>query len=134
MLRYRDNPEKNGIDDMRLIQLMHPEFQINKELVGKRVLENAEICNEVSDEQHGSRKHHQAVLLALNKCNIGEIFRLFIMLACYGINNVIGCFDRIYHTSVIIIWHVWIGIKCCLYFVPGHEEASPLYQNWLWYL
>ena len=36
---------KIGINDMRLIQLMHPEFQINNKLVGKRVLENAKICN-----------------------------------------------------------------------------------------
>ena len=29
---------KIGIDDMQLIQLIHPEFQINKKLDGKRVL------------------------------------------------------------------------------------------------
>ena len=56
-----------NIEDMRLIQLMHPEFQINNKLVGKKVLANVEICNEVADEQHGSRKHHQIGLLGLNK-------------------------------------------------------------------
>ena len=34
-----------NIEDMRLIQLMHPECQINTKLVGKKVLANAEICN-----------------------------------------------------------------------------------------
>ena len=56
-----------NIKDVRLIQLMHPEYQINNKLVGKKVLVNAEICNEVADEQHGSRKHRQAGLLGLNK-------------------------------------------------------------------
>ena len=64
-----------NIEEMRLIQWIHPEYQINNKLVGKKVLVNAEICNEVADEQHGSRKHHQAGLLGLNKVVIGDIFR-----------------------------------------------------------
>ena len=60
-----------NIETMRLIQLMHPEYQINNKLVGKKVLANAEICNKVAEEQHGSRKHHQAGLLGLNKVLIG---------------------------------------------------------------
>ena len=60
------------IDDMRLIQLMHPEFQINNKLAGKQVLANVEICYEVVDEYHGSKKHHQAGLLVLNNSFIGR--------------------------------------------------------------
>ena len=63
-----------NIEDMRLIQLMHLEYQINSKLVGKKVLANAEICNEVADEKHGSRKYHQAGLLGLNKVLIGDTF------------------------------------------------------------
>ena len=81
---------------------MHPEFQINNKLAGKRVLENAEICDKVADEQHGSRKNHQAGLLALNKCLIGDICRLLRTSACYGMNDAIGCFDWIDHTPEII--------------------------------
>ena len=62
------------IEDMRLIQLMHLEYQINNKLVGKKVLANIEICNEVFDEQQGSRKHHHAGLLGPNKVLIGDIF------------------------------------------------------------
>ena len=79
---------------MRLIQSMHPEFQINNKLVGKRVLENAEICNKVTNEQHGSTKHHQSGLLAINKYLIGDICRHLRMLACYGMDDTIRCFDR----------------------------------------
>ena len=53
---------------------MHPEYQINNKSVGKKVLANAEMCNEVAEEQHGSRKHHQATLLRINKVIIGDIF------------------------------------------------------------
>ena len=63
-----------NIEDMRLIQLMHPEYQINNKLVGNKVLANAEICNEMADKQHGSRKHHKAGLCGLNKVLIGDIF------------------------------------------------------------
>ena len=54
--------------------LMHPEYQINNKNIGRNVLANAEICNEVAEEQHGSRKHHQAGLLLLNKVWSGISF------------------------------------------------------------
>ena len=63
-----------NIEDMKLIQLMHLEYQINNKLVGKKVLANAEMWNEVAEEQHGSRKHHQAGRLGLNKVLIGDVF------------------------------------------------------------
>ena len=47
-----------NIEEMRLIQLMHPDYQINNRNIGRKVLANAKICNEVAEEQHGSRKHH----------------------------------------------------------------------------
>ena len=64
-----------NIEDMCLIQLMHPEYQIHNKLVSEKVLANAKICNAVADEQHGSRKHHQVDLLGLNKVLIGDNFR-----------------------------------------------------------
>ena len=82
-----------NIEDMRLIQLMHPEYQINNKLVGKKVLANIEICNEVADEQHGSRKHHQAGLLGQNKVLIGDIFRYNRGSGCYSMDDAKGCFD-----------------------------------------
>ena len=39
-------------------------------------LENTELTNTVVEEQHESRKHHQAGLLALNKVLIGNMLRL----------------------------------------------------------
>ena len=55
---------------------MHPEYQINNKNIGRKVLANAEICNEVAEEQHRSRKNHQAGLFLLNKVLVGDLFRL----------------------------------------------------------
>jgi len=35
---------------MRLIQLMAPDFQINKKMIGRRILAHAEQVDEVSDD------------------------------------------------------------------------------------
>ena len=113
------NAGKISIDNMALIQLMHPEFQINNKLVRKRVLENAEIWNKVTNKQHRSRKHNQAGLLALNKCLIGYIWRILRMLACYEMNDAIGCFDRIDHTPTIIT---------LIHFDFAYNSAHTLFQ------
>ena len=65
---------KHNIDKMRLIMLIHPQFQMNNKNIGRKVLANAGICNEVAEEQHGSRKFHQAGLLLLNKVLVGNLF------------------------------------------------------------
>ena len=53
---------------------MHLEYQINNKLVGKKLLADAEMYNEVAEEQHGSRKYHQVGLLILNKVLVGDLF------------------------------------------------------------
>ena len=63
---------------MRLIQLMNPSFQMSNKLTDKRILENSKMTNTVAKEQHGSRKHHQAGLLALNKVLIGDLSRVMV--------------------------------------------------------
>ena len=82
---------------------MHPEYQINNKLVGKKVLANAEMCDEVAEEQHGSMKHHQAALLGLSKVLIGDVFRYDRRSGCYGMNDAKGCFDRIQHTFALLV-------------------------------
>ena len=89
-------------DKMQLIMLMHPEYQINNKNIGRKVLANAEICNEVAEEQHGSRKNHQAGLLLLNKVLVGDLFYLTRYSGCYAMNNVKRCHDRIDHNFAIL--------------------------------
>ena len=88
---------------MRLIMLMHPEYQINNKNIGRKVLANAEICNEVAEEQHGSRKHHQAGLLLLNKVLVADQFCLTRFSGCYVMNDAKGCYDRIDHNFAILV-------------------------------
>lgn len=66
-----------------------------------------------------SKKHHQAGLIALNKYLIGDICRLLIMPACYGMNNTIRCFYRIDHTPAIIT---------LMYFGLAYNTAHTLFQ------
>ena len=47
---------------MWLIQLMSPDFQISNKLFGRRLLVHAEAANDVSPDQHGSRKHNKKLL------------------------------------------------------------------------
>ena len=91
-----------NVDEMRLIILMHPEYQINNKNIGRKVLANAEICNEVAKEQHGSRKNHQVGLLLLNKVLVGDLFRLTKFSGCYAMNDAKGCYDRIDHNFAIL--------------------------------
>ena len=91
-----------NVDKMRLIMLMHPEYQINNKNIGRKVLANAEICNEVTEEQHGSRKNHQAGLLLLNKVLVGNLFCLTKFSGCYAMNDAKGCYDRIDHNFAIL--------------------------------
>ena len=88
---------------MRLIKLMDPAFQINNKLTNKQILENAELTNTDAQEQHQSRKHHQAGLLFLKKVLTGDLSRIIVQALYYAINDVIGYFDRIDHTPAILV-------------------------------
>ena len=89
--------KKLNIEEMRLIQLMHPEYQINNKNIERKVLANAEIYNKVAEEQHGARKHHQARLLLLINVLVSDLFRLTHFSCCYAMNDAKGCHNRIYH-------------------------------------
>ena len=120
---------------------MHPEYQINNKNIGRKVLVKAEICNEVAEEQQGSRKHHQAGLLLLNKVLVGDLFRLTRYSGCYVMNDAKGCYDRIDHNFAILVLMVfgvpW-AITCNLFLVlqqacysikTGYGVLKPVYGN-----
>ena len=92
------------IDVMRFIQLMDTDFQSNNKLVGKKVLANAEMCDEVADEQHGSRKNRKTILCCLNKTLVSGYLRLTRRAGCFGMNDDRGCFNRIVHTVAILVF------------------------------
>ena len=92
-----------NINKMRLIQLMHPKYQIDNKSVGRKVLTNTEIYNEVAEEQHRSRKHHQAELLLLIKVLVGNLFRLTKYSGCYVMNDAKVCYEQIDHTFAALV-------------------------------
>ena len=55
------------IESMRTITLMNSEFNINNKKLGRDMMKNAEKHNLLAPEQYGGRKHHRAVVAALNK-------------------------------------------------------------------
>ena len=130
-----------NIDKMRLIMLMYPQFQMNNKNIGRKVLANAEICNEVAKGQHGSRKFHQAGLLLLNKVLVGDLFRLSRFSACYAMNDAKGCYDCIDHTFAILVLMyygiAWSIARNCFQVLQqgrhriktGYGLSKPVYGN-----
>ena len=127
-----------NIEEICLIQLMHPEYQINNKNI---MLVNAEFCNKVAEEQHGSRKHHQAGLLLLNKVLADDLFRLVRFSGCYGMNDTKGCYDRIDHNFVILVL-IFFGVpwmiarnlfrvlqQACHHIKSGYGVLRPVYGN-----
>ena len=119
---------------------MHPEYQINNNNVGRKILANEKICNKVVEEQHGYRKHHQARLLLLNKVLVGDLFRLTRYSGCYGMNNAKGCYNRIDHIFAILVlmFLVYLGLllQTCYEFskkhvivLGGYGVSEPVYGN-----
>jgi hypothetical protein len=70
--------KKAGIYNVELmctIQLMHAEFNMNNKKLGRDMVSFAELCCALSAEQFGSRKHHHAILAALNKRLTNDLLR-----------------------------------------------------------
>mmetsp|Transcript_8266 Transcript_8266/g.8103 ORF Transcript_8266/g.8103 Transcript_8266/m.8103 type:complete len:260 (+) Transcript_8266:184-963(+) len=131
----------SNVDKMRSITLVHPKLQMNNKNICRKVLANAEVCNEVADEQHGSRKFHQAGLLLLNKFLVGDLFCLSRFSACYAMNDAKGCYDRIDHNFAILVM-MFFGIPWMIarsMFRPlqrgrhriktGYGLSKPVYGN-----
>ena len=75
------------IDEMRLIQFIYVDFQSNNKLVGKKALANAEMCDEVVDEQHGSRKNRKEIVCCLDKMLVANYLCLTPRAGCFGMND-----------------------------------------------
>ena len=76
---------------------------MNNKNIGRKVLANAEICKEVAEEKHESRKFHQAGLLLLNRVLVGDLFRLSRFSAYYAMNDAKGCYNRVDHTFAVLV-------------------------------
>ena len=130
-----------NIDKMRLTMLMHSEHQINNKNIGRKVLANAEICNELAEEQHGSRKNHQAGLFLLNKVLVWDLFCLTRFWGCYAMNDAKECYNRIDHNFAIlalmvfgipwvIAWNLFLVLQQARHSIKiGYGVSKPVYRN-----
>ena len=120
---------------------MHPKYQINNKNIRRKVLANTEICIKVAEEQHGSRKHHQAGLLLLNKVLVGDFFCVTRFSGCHAMNDAKGCYDRIDHNFSILVlmffgvpWMIARNLFRVLQQVhhcikTGYGVSWPVYEN-----
>jgi hypothetical protein len=60
--------KKSGVDKMRLIQLMRPDFQINNKMLGRRMLAHAEKYSAIEADKH-------AIFACLNKVLLADVMR-----------------------------------------------------------
>jgi hypothetical protein len=92
--------KKSGVyhvNKMRLIQLKCPDFQINNKMSGRRMLAHAEKYGTIEADQHGSRRHHQAILACLNKVLLADVMRQWKLAGAFCMNDAKSCYDRIIH-------------------------------------
>jgi hypothetical protein len=90
--------KKSGVyhvNKMHLIQLMRSDFQINNKMLGRRMLAHAEKYGTIEADQHGSQKHHQAILACLNKVLLADVMRQRKLTGAFCMNNAKSCYDRI---------------------------------------
>ena len=105
------------------------------------MLANAEICNEVAEEQHGCRKYDQTGLLLLNKVLVGDLFCLTRYIGCYAMNDAKGYYDRIDHNFTILVlmvfgmpWEIARNLflvlqQACQSIKTGYSVARSVYGN-----
>jgi hypothetical protein len=86
---------------MRLIQLMQPNFQINN-MLGQRMLAHAEKYGTIEADQHGSQKHHQAILACLNKVRLADVMRQQKLAGTFCMNDAKSCYNCIVHAPVAL--------------------------------
>jgi hypothetical protein len=95
-------PGNIRVADMRTIQLMNSEMQANNKKIGKTGMKNAEEHMIIPQGQHGCRKEHQAIDLAMTKRWTWDLLILQRRASGWISNDAKSCFDRIVHWVAII--------------------------------
>jgi hypothetical protein len=107
-------PGEYHIDKMRLIQLMRPDFQINNKMLGRRMLAHAKKFGTIEADQHGSRKHHQAILACLNMVLLADVMRQRKLTGACCMNDMKSCYDRIVHApAALYMRRQGVPVKTC---------------------
>ncbi|CAJ1938660.1 unnamed protein product, partial [Cylindrotheca closterium] len=87
---------------MRTIQLMNSESQANYKKLGRLAMAYGKEHHLLADGQCGSRKHHQAIDLALSKRLVWDLLILHRRSAGWISNDAKSCFDRVVHWVAVL--------------------------------
>jgi hypothetical protein len=90
------------IDKMRTITLMDAAFNMNNKQLGRDLMKHAELLNNISREQYGSRKRHRSCVAATNKVLTMDLLRMRKQAGSICSNDAKSCFDRIVHNVATI--------------------------------
>ena len=91
------------MEKMRTIQLFVAQFNMNNKKTGRDAMARAEELGVMPKEQAGSRKHHRAVLSALNKVLTVDLLRMRRQAGALCSNDAKSCYDRLVH---------WVASLC----------------------
>jgi hypothetical protein len=66
------------------------------------MLAHAEKYGTIEADQHGSQKHHQAILACLNKVLLADIMQQRKLAGAFCMNVAKSCYDRIVHAPAAL--------------------------------
>ena len=134
------------VDKLRAILLMEADFnQVNKLMFGHRMIKQSEAHNRIPDEAYGSRASLNAILVAVNRRLVIDIFKQKRRCGAIAGVDAAQCYDRIVHSLSILLCQkegaplssclMMFGIiQCMTYFIRttfgdskgsygGHQET-----------
>jgi hypothetical protein len=102
------------IEKMRTITLMNAEFNMNNKQLGRDMMRTAEKAGTIMIEQSGSRKHHRAILAALNKQLTMDLLCQQRRAGGLGATDLKSCYDRAVHSIANLSMRRQGVTKSCL--------------------
>ena len=92
------------VDKLRAILLMEADFnQVNKLMFGHRMITQSEAHNRIPDEAYGSRASLNAILVAVNRRLVIDIFKQKRRCGAIAGVDAAQCYDRIVHYLSILL-------------------------------
>jgi hypothetical protein len=105
----------SAIEKLRIIVLFHSMFNMNNKRIGREMIANAELLNQIPWEAYGSRKGHRSIECAANKVFTTDIARQEHRSMALCSNDAKSCYDRILHAiATICMRRVGVSKQTCL--------------------
>ena len=98
--------------------------------------------DQIPAECYGSRKHHEAINVALNQCLIGDILQQKWMAGVVASVDLTNCYDRMAHSITSLSCQCWgipqeplvsmlLTLQSMVFFLRmAHGDSTDLYGVW----